>query len=427
MKEFDKVIGYEEVKFELERLCDIMKHPKKYRDLGVSTPKGLLLQGEPGLGKTLMAKCFIEASGRKAICCRKDKPDGDFVNEIRKAFDEAKASAPSIVFLDDMDKFANEDERHRNAEEFVTIQSCIDDCRDAEVFVLATTNETHCLPNSLLRAGRFDKILDIKAPEYEDAVKIVRFYLNQKKFVSEVDVEEVTKILSGKSCAELETVINEAGIYAGFEGKKSIEMNDIIKACLRVIFHAPEVMSPDKDYLKEVAYHEAGHTVVQEILEPGSINLVSVASYSGDIGGITSYNNNKNYFKDINFMQNRVRCILGGKAATELVFGTTDTGAGHDLHRAYDITERFIDDYCSFDFSMFLRQDSGAEIADRKDVAIGVEMGRFYAETKKILIDNREFLDKLAETLIEKKTLLQKDIAAIRETYFGTSIPGNAA
>ena len=416
MKEFDKVIGYEEEKLELEKICDIMKHPKKYKDLGVSTPKGLLLQGDPGLGKTLMAKCFIEASGRKAVCCRKDKPDGDFVNEIRRAFDEAKASAPSIVFLDDMDKFANEDERHRNAEEFVTIQSCIDDCRDDEVFVLATTNETHCLPSSLLRAGRFDKILDVKAPKYEDAVKIVEFYLGQKKFVSEVDVEEVTKILSGKSCAELETVINEAGIYAGFEGKKSIEMDDIVKACLRIIFHAPEVISPDMDYLKEVAYHEAGRTVVQEILEPGSINLVSVASHSGDIGGITSYNNNKNYFKDINFMQNRVRCVLGGKAATELVFGTTDTGANHDLHRAYDIVERFVDNYCSLDFSMFIRQDSGPEIADRKDVAIGVEMGRFFAETKKILIDNREFLDKLAETLIEKRTLLQKDIAAIRES-----------
>ena len=415
MKEFDKVIGYEEEKFELERICDIMRHPEKYRNLGVSTPRGLLLQGEPGLGKTLMAKCFIEASGRKVFCCRKDKPDGDFVNEIRKTFMDAKAAAPSIVFLDDMDKFANEDRHHRNAEEFVTVQSCIDDCKDDEVFVLATTNETHCIPDSLLRAGRFDKILTINAPKYEDAVKIVEYYLGQKKFVSEVDIEEVTKILSGKSCAELETVINEAGVYAGFNNKKSIDMDDIVKACLRIIFHAPEVINPDTDYLREVAYHEAGHTVVQEILEPGSINLVSVASHTGDIGGITSYNNNKNYFKDIKFMEDRVRCVLGGKAATELVFGTTDTGANHDLHRAYDITERFVDNYCSLDFSMFIRQDSGSAIADRKDVAIGVEMGRFYAETKKILIDNRAFLDKLAAALIQDKTLLQKDIAAIRE------------
>lgn len=288
MKEFDRIIGYEEEKLELERICDIMRNTEKYHNLGVVTPRGCLIQGEPGLGKTLMATSFIEASGRKTFTCRKDKPDGDFIESIKKVFEDAKAAAPSIVFLDDMDKFANDDRHHRNSEAFVTVQSCMDDCRDAEVFTLATANDTHCIPDSLLRAGRFDKILDIQTPQYDDAIKIVGYYLSKKKAVADVDIEEITRIMDGHSCAELETVINEAGIFAGYEGKDSISMDDIVKACLRVIFKAPEAIQCSNDFLEKVAYHEAGHAVCNEILEQGSVNLISVAHYNGNIGGVTS-------------------------------------------------------------------------------------------------------------------------------------------
>ena len=417
MNSFDNVIGYEEEKFELERICDIMKNPEKYKKLGVTTPRGVLIEGEPGLGKTLMAKSFIKESGRKVFTCRKDKPNADFINEIRESFEKAKNEAPSIVFLDDIDKFANEDCHHRNAEEFVTIQSCIDDCKDYEVFVLATANETNCLPESLLRAGRFDKTLTIEAPKYKDAVKIVKYYLDKKNFMADVDVEEITKILSGRSCAELETVINEAGIYAGYAGKDVIEMDDMIKACLRIIFHAPEAIKSESAYLKEVAYHEAGHALIHELLEPGSINLVSIATYTGDIGGITSYYQDENYFKDKKFMENRVMCILGGRAATELVFGTTDTGANRDLHRAFDICERFIDNFCSFGFGMFEGCNSGNDLLNRKDMGVAIEMEHFYSETKHMIAENRELLDMIVAALMEKKTLLRKDIQEIKAAY----------
>ena len=239
-KEFSVVIGYEPIKHELKRIIDIMNNPQKYRDLGVSTPRGVLLDGKPGLGKTLMANCFINASGRKAFVCRKDKPDGDFVKEIRRVYEEAKNNAPSIVFLDDMDKFANEDEEHLNAEEFVTIQSCIDETKNVEVFTIATTNDLRCLPKSLLRAGRFDKNFRLTSPKGEDAEKIIQYYLSQKKFVDDVNVKQIARMLAGSSCAELETVINEAGIYAGFENKTKIDMDDIVRASMRVIFNAPE-------------------------------------------------------------------------------------------------------------------------------------------------------------------------------------------
>ena len=157
MSKFDKVIGYEDIKAELIRICDVVKNPKKYARLGVCMPRGIMLWGEPGLGKTLMAQCFIEESGCKSFIIRKDKPDGDLVNVIREVFNQAKAQGRAIVFLDDLDKFANEDNQHPDAEEYVTVQACIDSCKDSEVFVLATANDKWCLPDSLRRSGKIGR------------------------------------------------------------------------------------------------------------------------------------------------------------------------------------------------------------------------------------------------------------------------------
>ena len=423
---FETIIGYEEEKNELKRLADILANTEKYHALGVETPRGLLLEGEPGLGKTTMALALIEESGRPVFRLRKEKTDGDFVEAIRKTFADAVAGAPSIVFLDDMDKFANEDEHHRNAAEYVTIQSLIDECRGKEVFVLATANETDCLPGSLLRVGRFDKSLTIEAPNHKDAAEIVRHYLKKKKAVSpDVDAEEISRIMHGKSCAELETVINEAGINAGFANKERIDMDDIVKACLRILYEAPDTMNSEDRYAEVVAYHEAGHAVINELLEPDSVNLVSIATHKGSIGGITSYFQNENYFKDIRFMENRVKGLLGGKAASEIVFGKVDVGTSSDLRRAFAIAERFVDHYCSYGFGQFSGNTNGQDLLNRKDIAIEFEMARMYNDTKRMLIENREFLDRIAKALLEKKTILRSDIAAIRATCTGKT--GQAA
>ena len=191
MSEFDKVIGYSDIKAELIRLCDVLKNMDKYKRLGVTMPRGLLLYGDPGIGKTMMAKSFIKESGYKSFVLRKDKPDGDFVNEIRDVFSKAKEEHSAIVFLDDMDKFANEDDYHRDAEEYVTVQACIDDCRDTGVFVLATANDKYCMPDSLIRAGRFDKSIEMKYPTGDDAKKIVEYYLSQKQVMGDIDIDDI--------------------------------------------------------------------------------------------------------------------------------------------------------------------------------------------------------------------------------------------
>ena len=416
IKGFEKIIGYESVKKELERICDIMVNANKYKKLGVSTPRGLLLYGEPGVGKTTMAKCLIEASKRPVFVCRKDKPDGEFIKEIKRLFEEAKKHAPSVLFLDDVDKFANEDEYHQNAEEFVTIQSCIDDNKDNEVFVLATANDLRAIPKSLLRAGRFDKSIKINNPKGKDAEEIIKYYLSSKKFVDDVDCKTVAKILNGGSCAELETVINEAGIYAGYANKEKIEMDDIVRSAMRVIFGAPENMEDiEIDDLQAVAYHEAGHAVIAEILEPNSVSIVSVLSHIGNTGGVTAYNQGEKYFMHKKLMENRVLSLLAGKAATEIVYGEVDTGANSDLHRAFDIVERFVDDYCSNGFDRW-QQDhtSSNDLNSRREMQMSVELERYYWQCKQMLIKNRKFLDSLAIELVKNKTLLNKDVQRIK-------------
>ena len=415
MKEFDRIIGYASVKTELERLTDVLLNTEKYFKLGVSLPSGLLLHGEPGVGKTTLAGCFIKACGRKTFTCRKSKSNGDFLSEITRTFEEAKKAAPSIVFLDDMDKFANGDEMHRNAEEYVTVQSCIDGVKGQNVFVLATANDLNNLPHSLLRAGRFDKIIEIESPTGKEAEQIISYYLGKKRFVADVDVREIARILDGKSCADLETVINEAGILAGFAGRESIDMDDIIRACMRVIFNAPESLDNYSDeVLEKIAYHEAGHAVVAEILEPGSVNIVSVCTHDSRTGGITSLYQSREYFTSKHYMENRVRTLLGGRAGTEVRYGEVDVGANSDINRAFGIVERFVDDYCSTGFDRFAMSDSSSATLERKEMQIYSEMERYYAETRKILIRNRELLDKLAKVLVEKKTVIAREIAAIK-------------
>ena len=418
MKEFDKVIGYDEVKLELERLCDLLTRSEKYSALGVTPLGGLLLHGEPGVGKTTMAKCFIEASGRKAFTCRKLKPNGEFVNEIKAIFDEAMKNAPAIVFLDDMDKFANDDRYHRNSEEFIAVQACIDEVKEKNVFVLATANDLDNLPDSLLRAGRFDKVIAVKNPTGKDAVDIIQYYLAKKNYLANIDTEEVARILDGKSCAELETVVNEAGIYAGFAGKEKIDMDDIIRACMRIIYKAPESMEIIEDeFLEQTAYHEAGHTVVAEVLEEGSVSLVSVCQHSGDIGGITSYYQPSRYFRSKKYMEHRVLSLLAGKAATEVKYGDVDVGAKSDLHRVFDIVYRFIDDYCSYGFESWEeKSECSNDLYSRRETQVYTELQRYYQTARKILIQNREFLDKLATALVAKKTLIGKEVRAIKKT-----------
>ena len=282
MKGFENIIGYEDIKEELCQITDILQNSERYRRLGVTKPAGVLLHGVPGVGKTLMVKSLADASGRKVFYCRKDEPDGDFIRTLKDVFTKAGNEAPSVIILDDMDKYADVSRYDQDAEEYVTIQSCIDDAKDKDVFVAATANSIYPFPRSLLRPGRFDRIIEVEVPRGKDAESIVAHYIKEKAFVDDIDARTIARIMDGRSCAELEKVINEAGIFAGYQNSNKITMDHFLEACMRTVFHAPACSVPKSDaddfsfltetlmnycnesrLLPQVICHEAGHAVGQ--------------------------------------------------------------------------------------------------------------------------------------------------------------------
>lgn len=416
---FENIIGYESIKKELGVIVDMFQNPEKYDRIGAQYINGVLLYGAPGTGKTTLIKDMIDACNVTTYTLRKDKAGDDFIDTIRETFREARRTAPSIVFMDDMDKFADRDDRY--PEEFTVIQACIDESKGCKVLALATVNEPDILPRSLTRSGRFDKTIKLGNPGREDSEKIVRYYLAQKGCSDEVDYKEISRLLDGSSCASLEAIINEASIMAAFDNRESVDTKDIINATLNVIYHTPaSVTSTEIRSDPTLAYHEAGHAVVAEILEPDSVNIVSISDRTGgDAGGFTSYQQSEQYFNSMDYMENRVMCLLGGKAANEIVFGIHDVGCNDDLHRAYNIVKRFVDDYCSYGFHNWegVCSETSEALTNKKETLVSFEMEKYYQKTKRILIENREFLDKLAETVKKEKTITYHTVQAIKSQY----------
>ena len=416
---FDKVIGYESVKNELKLLCDCWKNSDKYRRMGGKPPHGLLLWGEPGLGKTLFAACLIEECGLPAITVRKDKSNGAFLDELRAAFDEAKANAPAILLLDDLDKFTNDvSENNRDADEYVAVQTGMDATSDCGVFVVATVNSRWKLPGSLLRAGRFDVEIELTTPSLDDTEKIMRHYLAGKGFdFGDADLKEFAGIMVENSCADVESVVNRAAIYAVYDGRESVTRDDLIRACLRKFFNAPDGAD---DYTPatraRIAYHEAGHAVVADILEPGSVNLISIKATDGFVGGTVSYRKHPDYTHRMLYQENRVLALLAGKAATELVYGEPDLGSQSDVNRAMHVVERFRDNYAVYGFSNVVDHRTPPDVKTDAHRRLTVELENFYRKTEKIVAEHRDYLDAVAKALLEKETLLGCDLAEIRRT-----------
>ena len=407
MISFDSIIGYDKIKRELKQIVDIIKNPHIYASLGATMPSGILLNGEPGVGKTMLATAFIDECGIKAYVLRRRRPCDDFVNEIRSVFDEAKQNTPSVILLDDMDKFVVEE---KNTEEYVVLQACIDEIKDFGVFVIATTNTTEDIPESLLRPGRFDRRFEVHSPNGRDSEKIIRHYMSQKPLSDDVNYEDVSKMLSGKTCAELESVINEAAINAGYERKSRIEMSHLISATLKKAYGVTEKrdeLSPEQR--EEIAYHEAGHAVISEVITPGSVGIVSLSSEGRDSkGGFMSR------CEDFDRRAYRILVALGGKAAAELKFGKVASGTTSDLSRAIKDIHISTTKIGTYGMASVNRCPSEALDA-RQEIVTLAELERYLFKAKEILASNREFLDLMAKALYDRETLLYSDVKMIRE------------
>lgn len=418
MGAFDKVIGYEHIKDELLQVCDMIRNREVYEKLGAKLPRGILLQGDPGLGKTLMANCFMEECCLTPYIIRRTKGKEDFVTHITEIFREAKENAPAVILLDDLDKFANEDENHQNAEEYVAVQSGIDEVKGYDVLVIATANETKNMPDSLLRAGRFDRLYRVNYPTEGDAFALLKHFLSDKPVSSKINTEDLSKMMASVSCAELESLLNSAAILAASKRKESIEMEDMVEPILQAEYGLAPINHNEQfaEQTKKVALHEAGHLVIAEVLDPGCIGLVSVRvnNFEGEVQGfVRRCKSNTNRRKEI-------LITLAGKVATELYYSETcASGCSGDLRRAKKVIYEGITESgtCGVGFLCDAPRYGATEsLHAQREATVYAEMERYMFKVRDILLKNRAFLEKAAEALAEKETLLYSDIRKIRES-----------
>lgn len=415
MNNFEKVIGYETIKSELMQICDMLQNKEVYQELGARFPNGVLLYGEPGLGKTLMARCFIDECNLETFTLRKNKSE-NFVEYITETFKKAKEKAPSIIFLDDMDKFADEDDFFADAEEYVAIQAGIEDVKGYDVFVLATANEIKKLPCSLIRSGRFDRCIEVRSPNNEDCFKIITHYLSTKKVSDDINIEDISKMTSYSSCAELESIMNEAAIIAGYQRKKCIGMPDVVRAVLKLEYNSPDDFTKVSDSeLKKIAIHEAGHLIMSELLCPGSVGLASLrARGRNSVGGFVRR------CKKLPSAKCHILVSLAGKAAVELSYGICADGCQSDIKRAYECIRDEISENSSMGFGMVDVANhrfpkTSESLNCRNESVVQAELERYMYKAREIIAKNKEYLEKTANALLEKETLLSSDIKKIKK------------
>ena len=417
---FESIIGYESIKRQLGVVVDMIRNREKYEKMGARQVSGVLLHGAPGTGKTTFARELIAACGVKHHVIRKDRPGDEFVEHIREEFEAAVNEAPGIVLLDDLDKFS--DDRHLfRSEEMATVQACMDNARGTGVLVVATANDIEDFPESLLRSGRFDMVIEVECPTGEDSRKIVEHYLSQRGCGEGLDSEEISRLLDGGSCAQLEAVINEAAMLAAFDGRDRMNEDDVFSAAMRVLHDLDtDIAACSSGLPGEVEYHEAGHAVVAEILEPGSVNFV-FANSEGAQRGLTSCRR-PDSIVTVEHMEARVTVLLAGKAACDLVLGIVDPGCNDDMHKAYNTVTRIVDNYCAYGFmnweGICEKQSSDALLA-RKETIVSFEMQKFYMKARKILMDHRELLDRVAAELAARSAIPFRGMREIMEEYRG--------
>lgn len=416
MDKFDeKVIGYDSIKETLRQIADILKRPEAYKEKGVSMPRGLLMESAPGLGKSLMASILMEESGRKSFVFRRINEGNTFLGEMKDIFDVAKEEAPSILLLEDLNLYVESNSPY--APEWACLQACIDETSDADIFVIATTNDTRYMPQSLLRPGRFDYILNLNPPLGKTAENIVSYYLRDKNLAKDVQISDIVKAMPQVSCATLETVMNLAAINSVYRDHAHVQKEDIIDALLKVVYNLRKAdCEEDPQEHQMIAVHEAAHAVVGEVLHSGSIGIITIRGSHGAIGGMES--GFAVYAKSEEEFQDEIIKTLAGKAGTALIYGIMDIRAAADIKKADQLLDIWL---CHFAGGGF----SGVEPSENRlseprlsynEAIKSAKLEELYRRAYKILYDNRDFLLAVQKELLEHETLLNSDLAKIWES-----------
>jgi len=451
---FEDIAGNDNAKQDLQEVVDFLKHPKKYKELGAKIPKGVLLVGNPGTGKTMLARAvageagvpFFSISGSEFV----EMFVGVGASRVRDLFSKAKKNAPCIVFIDEIDAVGRKrgsgmggghDEREQTLNQILVEMDGFDG--DTNVIVLAATNRADVLDPALLRPGRFDRRVTITLPERKDREAILKVHFKKKPTDETVDLDKLAAKTAGSSGADLANMANEAAIIAARRNKKKISNDELTEAFERVAIGPERKAKVMNDHEKELtAYHEAGHAIVGHVLpDSDPVHKVTIIPRGGT-GGVTWFlpPEDKSYTNVYEFKDILARA-MGGRIAEQIIYGDDGitTGAGSDLRKATEIAREMVieqgmgrslrDQVFHEDNGglMFDKMTRERPYSDETAKLIDQEVSQLINEAKQramlVLKANRTFLDKLAEALLKEETLEEE---AVDEILKGTKLPKEA-
>ena len=433
---FKDVAGLDEEKEELVEIVDFLKRPEKFTKMGAKIPRGVLLYGKPGTGKTLIAKAiageanvpFISMSGSEFI----EMFAGLGASRVRKLFEKARKLSPCIVFIDEIDaigarRTSNSGAETENNQTLNQLLVEMDGFSSEEtIIVLAATNRPEMLDKALLRPGRFDRQITIPVPDLKGRLEILKIHSEDKRLSDNVNLESIAEDTAGFTGAELANILNEAAIIATINKHEEIENSDIEEAVKKVTVGLEKKtrVYSEKDK-KLTAYHEAGHAVVSKYL-PTQMDVKEVSIIPrGVAGGYTMYKSDEDkYYMSRTEMQEKLIALLGGRAAEKLVLDDISTGASNDIEVATKIAREMVtkygmsDNLGPIDFQGRDQNDYmifGENIGDKIGQEVKNLIDIAYNDAQKLLIEHRDKLDIIAQTLLKQEKINEEEFKKIFE------------
>jgi cell division protease FtsH len=443
---FKDVAGIKESKAELEEVVDFLKNAERYQKLGARIPKGVLLIGAPGTGKTLLAKAVAGEAGVAFFSIS----GSDFVemfvgvgaSRVRDLFEQAKKHSPCIIFMDEIDAVGRQrgsgmgggghDEREQTLNQLLVEMDGFDST--GGIILIAATNRPDILDNALLRPGRFDRQVILDRPDVQGREEILRVHAKNKPLEADVDLKRLAKSTPGFTGADLENLLNEGALLAARHNKDKIEMTDLDLAIDKVVAGPEKRSKIIKEREKEIiAYHEMGHTLVGIFLpSQNKFRKVSIIPRGMALGMAWNMPGDDNHLVTRDNLLANIASLMGGRVAEEVVFGQITTGASNDIEKATDLARRFVTIYGMSDKlgpvklgkqneHAYMGRDFGAsrdysdEVAHQIDLEIKAIIDSQYALARTLLTENRDMMDMIVRVLLEKETLDDKEVFALMD------------
>ena len=438
---FDDVAGEDEAKENLQEVVNYLHDPSKYKEIGASMPKGILLVGPPGTGKTMLAKAvageanvpFFSMSGSEFV----EMFVGMGASKVRDLFNQAKEKAPCIVFIDEIDaigqkrsggQYGGNDEREQTLNQLLTEMDGFEG--NNGVIILAATNRPESLDPALTRPGRFDRRVPVELPDLQGREAILKVHARKIKVAEDVDFNKIARMASGASGAELANIVNEAALRAVRDGRRFATQSDLEESIEVVIAGYQKKNAIMTDHEKKiVSYHEIGHALVAALQTHSAPvqKITIVPRTSGALGYTMQVEEGNHYLMTKEEMENKIATLTGGRAAEETVFGSITTGASNDIEQATKLARAMITRYgMSDDFGMvaleavtnqYLGGDTSlacsADTQTKIDQQVVALVKQQHEKALKILTDNRGKLDELAKHLYEKETITGEEFMRI--------------